>query len=89
MSLTTRDGGVVDGLELDTIGGRPGHSVLGSLPRFLKKFGYLKIGTDRFLKILETDHFGFRLFRFGFDSNRTNRTFSGDAKIMINMHVLK
>jgi hypothetical protein len=53
---------------------------------FWKKFGSLKMETDRFSKILRTDYSGFWLFRFGSGSNRT---FLGNAKTMINMHVLK
>jgi hypothetical protein len=64
----------------------PRHSVLSSIPRFLKKFGSLKMETNRFSKILRTDYSGFWLFRFGSGSNRT---FLGNAKTMINMHVLK
>jgi hypothetical protein len=49
-----------------------GHSVprFDSVPRFLKKFGSQKIGTDRFPKNLGTDDFGSRLFWFGFGSNQ-------------------
>jgi hypothetical protein len=60
---------------------------LGSVPRFLKRFGSQKIGTDRFPKNLGTDDFGSRLFRFGFGSNRTNRNFPAQVKTRINIHV--
>ena len=44
------------------------------------------MGTDRFQKNLETEHFGSRLFRFGFGSNRI---FPEDLKTTINIHVLR
>ena len=49
---------------------RPGHSVLtepiGSVLRFLKKFGSSKTGTVRFFSRLGTEKFRVRFFRFGF-----------------------
>ena len=57
--------------------GRPGHSVLtepiGSVPRFLHKFGSSKLGTDRFFLEVGTETIRFRLIRFGSGYNRTNR----------------
>ena len=47
------------------------------------------MGTDRFKKNLGTEHFGSRLFRFGFGSNRTNRIFLEDLKTIINILVLR
>jgi hypothetical protein len=50
--------------------GHPGHSVftepIGTVLRFPPKFGSCKIGTDRFLANISTEHFRFRYNRFGF-----------------------
>jgi len=59
---------------------RPGHSVLtepiGSVFRFLSKFGSQKTRTDRFFSRVGTEKIRFRFFRFGSSYNRKNRIIS-------------
>ena len=62
---------------------RPGHSVNRTVSvRFFglwHKFGSLQIGTDRFFINLGTEQNRFRLVRFGFSSDQTNRGFTQAA----------
>ena len=57
---------------------RPGHSVLtepiGSVLRFLNKFGSYKTGTVWFFLGVRTEEFRVRFLRFGSSYNRWNRT---------------
>ena len=68
--------------------GQGGHSVLGSIsvPSVIDEIRFLENGNRSVPKFLETEHFGSRLFWFGFGSNRI---FSEDLKTIINILVLR
>jgi len=81
MKFVGADGWITVVIKGNLLGGtRAGHSVLtepiGSVLRFLHKFGSQKIGTDRFFSEVGTEKIRFRFFRFDSGYNRINRVTS-------------